>query len=124
MTVLIDSWAWIEYFKGSEKGSKAAKHIEGDEKIIVSTINVAEVFRHTLEKRSQKDAESAISYMLNASFVIPVSIEISVESAKIKHEKKWGLGDSIILATAKQNNATVVTGDDDFINESNVVFLD
>ena len=123
MTVLLDSWTWIEYFKGSEKGRHAEKYMKGGEQIIISTINVAEVFRYTLSTLSLREAEAAVNYMLNAAFVIPVNVEIAIEAAKIKHEKKWGLGDSIILATARQNTAVVVTGDEDFRNEKNVVFL-
>lgn len=44
MPVLIDSWAWIEYFKGSRKGEKAKKYIEGKERAIISAINIAEVY--------------------------------------------------------------------------------
>ncbi|HHF55597.1 MAG TPA: type II toxin-antitoxin system VapC family toxin, partial [Thermoplasmatales archaeon] len=48
MTVLIDSWAWIEYFRGSEYGGKVKKYIEGKEKAIISAINIAEVYRWIL----------------------------------------------------------------------------
>ena len=124
MTVLIDSWVWIEYFQGSKKGEVVKKYFEGEEHIIISTINISEVFRHVMSRLTRKDAESAIDYMLKTSFVIPVNVDIAIKSAIIKHEKKWGLGDSIILATAQQHNATVVTGDPDFRSEKNVVFLD
>lgn len=123
MTVLIDSWVWIEYFQGSDKGKSVKQYIEGEEQIILSTINVSEVFRHILSKRTQKDAESAIDFMLKASFVAPVTVDIAIKSAFIKHEKKWGLGDAIIQATAQKYNAVIITGDNDFKNEKNVVFL-
>ena len=121
MTVLIDSWAWIEYFKSSEAGKRAKGFIEGGS-IIISAINVAEVFRHMLIL-SKKDAEDALSFMLKISFVVPVSVKLAKDAALIKHEKKWGLGDSIVLATALQHGAKVVTGDSDFKNEPSVIFL-
>jgi predicted nucleic acid-binding protein len=123
LTVLIDSWAWIEYFQGSEAGKRVRAHIDSAEEVIISTINVAEVFRHFLAKASKKDAEDAVRFMLGRSFSIAVSVDIALSGAAIKHEKKWGLGDSLILATARSKGATVVTGDDDFKNEKDVVFL-
>ena len=44
MTVLIDSWAWIEYWKGGKLAEQAAEYIEGDEESVVSAINLAEVY--------------------------------------------------------------------------------
>ena len=118
---MIDSWAWIEYFKSSEPGKRAKGFIEGGS-IIISAINVAEVFRHMLIL-SKKDAEDALGFMLKTSFVVPVSAKLAKDAAIIKHEKKWGLGDSIVLATALQHGAKVVTGDSDFKNEPGIIFL-
>ncbi len=123
LIVLIDSWSWIEYFQGSAKGEKVRKYIEEEGHIIVSTINIAEVFRHMLAHGTEKDADAAAQHILKSAFVIPVSTAIAIEAAKIKHERKWGLGDSIILATARQNNAKVVTGDDDFKDDKDAVFI-
>ncbi|MBI3051113.1 type II toxin-antitoxin system VapC family toxin [Candidatus Woesearchaeota archaeon] len=119
---MIDSWAWIEYFNGSEVGRSMEKYF-GNEKVIVSSINIAEVFRHLLAKKGLSQAEDAASYMLGVSFMVPMGARIAVEAAKIKHQKKWGLGDSIVLATALEHKATVVTGDSDFKSEANVVYL-
>ena len=124
MTVLIDSWAWIEYFKGSESGKKAKKYIEGKEKAIISTINVAEVYRWILRFYNEKIAEEKIDIMKERCFVIPVDEEIAIMAAKIKHERKFGLGDAIIYATARKENAHLLTGDSDFKNMENVIFID
>ena len=34
MTVLIDSWAWVEYWKGGKDAPKAAEQIEGTEEAV------------------------------------------------------------------------------------------
>ena len=44
MTVLIDSWAWIEYFKGGKHSKEAMSYIEGDEDSLVSSINLIEIY--------------------------------------------------------------------------------
>ncbi len=129
MTVLVDSWAWIEYFKGSLTGEKIREIIESSqEKVIVSAVNLAEVYNSFLRDYHYSDnecyAEASRKAIRQRSYVIEVDEEIAVDSAKIKHEKKWGLGDSIILATAKREGAKVMTGDPHFRGIEDVIFLE
>jgi len=123
LTVLIDSWVWVEYFKGSECGKDAKKYIEGNEKAIISTINIAEVYRWILRFYDEKVAEEKRRVMKERCFVIPVDEEIAVMSAKIKHNEKMGLGDAPIYATAKKENAILLTGDSDFEGKEDVIFI-
>ena len=56
MTVLVDSWAWIEYFKGTQAGEKVKELLENSQdKIIVSTVNIAEVYNSFLRDYSHPD---------------------------------------------------------------------
>lgn len=122
MTVLVDSWAWIEYFKGTLSGKKATGHIEGEEKIIVSAINVAEV-RLFLLRHKPAEAENLITFLLNTSFPVPISTEVAMLAARIRHEKKLGMADAIVMATAIMHKARIVTGDDDFEKEEGVIYI-
>ena len=102
MTVLVDSWSWIEYFHGTESGEKVKEVIENiQEKIIVSTINIAEVYNAFLRDYNESFAEISRKTIRHRSYVIEVTEDIAIGSAKIKHEMKWGLGDSIIYACKK-----------------------
>ncbi len=122
MTVLVDSWAWIEYFKGTSSGKKATGYIEGEEKVIVSAINVAEV-RLFLLRHKQAEEEKLITFLLNTSFPVPISTEVAMQAAKIKHEKKLGMADAIVMVTAIMHKARIVTGDDDFKREEGVIYI-
>lgn len=129
MTVLIDSWAWIEYFKGSAAGEEVKELLENSQdKVIVSAVNIAEVYNSFLRDHSPPDnkryAEASRKAIKQRSYVYEVDEEIAVDSAKIKHEKKWGLGDSIIYATAKREGAKVLTGDPHFRGLKDVIFLE
>lgn len=68
-------------------------------------------------------AEEKRKVMKERCFVISVDDEIAVDAAKIRNERKWGLGDSLIYATAKKENASVLTGDPDFKGLENVIFI-
>ncbi len=129
MTVLVDSWAWIEYFKGTCAGEKVKELLENSQdKIIVSTVNIAEVYNSFLRDYPHQDnnryAEASRKTMEQRSYIYEVDEKIAVDSAKIKHEKKWGLGDSIIYATAKREGALVMTGDPHFRGLNDIIFLE
>ena len=124
MTVLIDSWAWIEYFKGSKSGGQVKEIIEdSDERAVISAVNVAEVYGWILRYYDEGVAEEKRAAMRERAFVCDVDEEIAVEAARTKQQKKWGLGDAIVFATAKKSEATIVTGDPHFRDLENVIFL-
>lgn len=124
MTVLIDSWAWIEYFKGSKAGEHSKKIIEdSEERAVISAINIAEVYGWILRSYGEDFAEEKKAAMKERAFVVNVDDEIAVEAAKARHLGKWGLGDAIVFATAKKEDASIVTGDPHFKGLENVIFL-
>lgn len=123
MTVLIDSWAWIEYFRGSRAGEKVSRIVEDEEEAVISTINLAEVYRWVLRFYDKDTAKEKADAMKQRCFVVDVTEDIAIKSADIKHETKLGLGDAIILATANQENAKVLTGDPDFRGRDGVVYI-
>ena len=123
MTVLIDSWSWIEYWAGSKYADVAAAYIDGSESAVVSTINLAEVRYWFIRYYNEQIADERIARIQKRCFVIPVSDRIAIEASKIKHDKKMGLADSIILATANAEGAKVVTGDPDFAEVDGVMFI-
>jgi len=121
LTVLVDSWAWIEYFKGSNLGIKAKNVIESGEQLLISTINISEIYHFLLNNKM--DAEKLIKFVLDSSFVIQLDTQIAIKAANIKFTKKLGMADAIVLATAEENNAMILTGDDDFKNIKNVIYI-
>lgn len=123
MTVLIDSWAWIEFFKGSKAGEKVKDLIVGSDIVVISAINMAEVYRWFLKYYTDTDANDARRVMKGSCFVVPVTEDIAVEATVIQHREKWSLGDAIIYATAKHEQAKIVTGDPDFKGIKGVVFI-
>ena len=123
MTVLIDSWAWVEYFKGSTQGGKAKDYVEGTEDAVISAVNLAEVYRWFLKFYGETQAEDGRVTITMRCILIQVDEEIAVEAAKIRHSREKGLGDSIILATAKNADAKVVTGDPELKEEPEVIYI-
>ena len=123
MTVLLDSWVWVEYWRGSKNADKASSYIQSSEEVIVSSINIAEIYFWILRGYGQKEAEAKKRILERRCFIADLDPSIAVEAAKIKHDRKIALADSIVLATAIKTNAKVVTGDPDFKGLKEVVFI-
>lgn len=123
MTVLIDSWSWIEYWKGSRYAEKAAEYIEGTDTAVLSTVNLAEIYFSVLRDYNEKKAREKADTVRKRCFLIPVDEQIAVDAARLKHSLKLPLADSIILATARTRNAKIVSGDKDFKGLPDTLFI-
>jgi len=128
MKYVIDSYAWIEYFMGTQAGEKAKPIIESQEEKITPTICLAEVYAKTLKVESQELAEKQRVFIKEKSALATLDEPTAVESAKVQTKMKkevdgWGLVDSIVYATALLKKAEVVTGDEHFKKLKNVLFI-
>jgi predicted nucleic acid-binding protein len=120
---LLDSWCWVEFFNGTIIGKKVAEYIDSDKPVFISVINLAEVYKQGLMKKSKSQADEMVAFMMNRCFIIPVEPEMALNAAKLNAETRIGLGDSLIYTSAKAHNLTLVTGDQHFKNMKGVVYL-
>ncbi|MDY6957937.1 MAG: PIN domain-containing protein [Halobacteriota archaeon] len=124
MTVLVDSSAWIEYFKGSESGLYVKTVLEDvSETVIVSAINIGEVYSWVLEYYDIDIAEDMRQTMKKRAFVCDVTETIVIEAAMLKNSNGWELDSSIIYVTAKNEGASILTGDPNFKNLNNATLI-
>jgi predicted nucleic acid-binding protein len=123
LTVLIDSWCWIEYIEDSKKADEIEKILDSNSQIYISVINIAEVYKRVLEKHSEKLANEIINFMSERCFLIPVDNHIALTAAILNNKLKIGLGDSLIYASAKVNNLKLATGDSHFKDKDDVIYF-
>ena len=114
---VIDSYAWIEYFRGTESGKRAKNYIESKE-AATSGISIAELKEKYL-REGWHYFDADLLFMTSVTTIVPVGKEIAVLVGGINFERKkkvkdWGMSDSIVLATAVMASAKVVTGDPHF----------
>src|SRR3989344_8242579 len=123
MKIVFDTYAWIEYFKGSEQGKIVNQYIK--EEIITPLIVLLE-----LSYRANKEGWDIIRYLNFIRFHSEISvfnenfiIEFGKNYNKLKKEiQDFSMADCIILTTAKLENAKVLTGDVHFKNFSETIF--
>jgi len=135
LTLVFDSYAWIEFFLGSEKGAKVKELIEGDEDIITPTIVLAEIAnKYYREGEQEKIVMERISIIRDASTVryiddailrkLQEAREVLIENKKrLKLRRDPSLADYIVYAISIAEKARIVTGDDHF-KGLNVIFLE
>jgi predicted nucleic acid-binding protein len=110
---LVDSSGWLEYFADGKNADFFVSAIEDTENLIVSTINIFEVYKKVLREKDEESAIQAVALMQN-SHIINVDTPISLTAAKLSYDLKIPMADSIILSTARLNNAVLWTQDSDF----------
>ena len=119
---IVDSSGWLEYLADGPKASSFEKPLQDLENLIVPTICLFEVFKVVLRERSESDALQAIALMKQGK-VVDLTAEIALEGAKISHDHKIPMADSIVLATALNWDGTVWTQDSDFEKFSGVKYF-
>ncbi len=114
--LIVDSSAWIEYFKGGEKGLAVKKYIDGHE-LLTSSLSISEIIASFLRNNLPLDA--ALAFLKVKSSIISIDFSIAENAGKLYHDlrKKNGkisLSDTICLEIAKKHNAKIITFDNDF----------
>jgi predicted nucleic acid-binding protein len=123
--IVIDSYAWIELFLGSSKGSKVKEIIENADEVYTPDIVLAEIARkYTREGAKEEVVNVRLEQINSASKIVYLDNRIALESAKCYIEllaearerklKTPSLFDAIILATGRVFKAKVLTGDQHF----------
>ena len=118
---LVDSSGWLEYFADGRNAKFFAPALEDTEHLIVSTVNVYEVFKRVLQQRGEDAALQAVALMHQGA-VVEVTSPIAMDAARLSVELKLPMADSLILTTARTYGATLWTQDDDFEGIPDVTF--
>ncbi len=123
--ILIDAYAWIEYFEGSEIGKKVKELLEKKYCFTVA-ITIAE----TVSKitRNGFDPMPAVDIILGHSTVLPVGEELSIEAGRFHAEQRkkkpqFGLSDAYIYCCAKKIDAKILTNDHHFEDFKEAIML-
>ncbi len=122
----VDSSAWIEYFKGGDKGRLVKEFIEDSKSLSVTAIAIAEISDKF--SRENKESDEAIKFVLLKSKVVDIAADTAVEAGKFKNErrkkiKNFGLADALIYLVSKRHESILITCDSDFKDLGGVKFI-
>jgi predicted nucleic acid-binding protein len=119
LTVLLDSCIWIDYIQGEERAKKMIPIIESSQTIIISTINICEIYRHILSKKDLETAGLGINLIADRAIILPLNTETAILAAQLKDKHKLTLGDALILSTSLIYKSKLITFDNHFKNFEN-----
>ncbi|NJD53783.1 MAG: type II toxin-antitoxin system VapC family toxin [Candidatus Methanoperedens sp.] len=124
--MMLDSFAWMEYFMGSQKGEEVKKLVDDDSQLYTSPIVIAEIYSKSL--RTDGNADERKDFIMKRCAIVALDVNTAIEAAKIHAHNKikipdFGLADAIILASARSRKIKVLTGDPHFKNFNDAVIL-
>jgi toxin FitB len=120
---VIDSSGWLEYFTSGSNADFFAPIVENPDDVLVPTISLFEVFKRVLVEKDRNDALEAVA-MMKEGRVIDLDDSLALAAAELSYELKLPLADSIILTTARANNATLWTQDAHFKGLEGVNYIE
>lgn len=124
--IVIDTYAWIEYFKGSDEGIKAKKIIEGEFELFTPSIVIAELSdKYRRENLSDKWV-TRIQFVKLCTKILVLDADVSDKAGELKQNlkknyKDVGLADAIVLAHSLNIDADILTGDRHLKNLKNAI---
>jgi predicted nucleic acid-binding protein len=110
---VIDSSAWLEYFADGANATVFAPPIQATAELLVPSITLLEVFKRVYQQRGEGPALQAVAVMQQGQ-VVDLDGPLALAAAKLSADSKLPLADSVVLATARQFEATLWTQDADF----------
>ena len=119
---VVDSSGWLEYFAAGPNADFFAEAVEATDELIVPTVSLYEVFKRVLQQRGEGDALQAIALMQQGA-VIELTSPIALDAARTSAALGLPMADSIILATARANDAILWTQDEHFKGLAGVKYI-
>jgi len=119
---IVDSCGWLEYFANGPNADFFAPAIESPQELLVPSLTFFEVFKRILQQRTEADGLRAIALMRQGQ-VIELNDTLALGAARLSHELKLPLADSIILYSARHLDATLWTQDAHFESVPDVKFV-
>ena len=119
---IVDSSGWLAYFADEPSAKHFHKPLNEPSSLIVPTVTIYEVFKVALRESSENQALQVVAAMLKGK-VADLTSSLAISASKLSLAHNLPMADSIILATAREYDATIWTLDSDFKNIKNVKYF-
>ena len=119
---IVDSSGWLSYFADEPNAKHFLSPLNDTASLVVPTVTIYEVFKVVLRESSENEALHAVVAMQKGT-VVDLTPPLAIAASKLSLEYNLPMADSIILATAKEFDATLWTQDADFKNMNGVKYF-
>ena len=118
----MDSSGWIEFFTGGPLANRYAAYFAPRYDRITPTIVIYEVYK-IIKREKGEETALLFSGQLSASHTIELTESIAYLAADLSLRHGLAMADAIVYATAKDQDAQVVTGDADLKDFPGVIYV-
>lgn len=119
---VVDSSGWLEFFADGPNAGFFEPAIDDTEHLVVPTLSLFEVFKRIAQQRSEGEALQAVAAMQQGK-VAELTVPLALDSARLSLSESIPMADSIMLATARSQGATLWTQDADFKEVAGVKYV-
>jgi uncharacterized protein len=134
LILTIDTYAWLEVIRGTSAGASVRSTIQEADESLTPSIVLAEVASAChRDGLSDSLVTLELSAIREASTIVPIDSGVAAaathtfdelrEEAKARRQSLPGLADALILATAREHRARLLTGDRHFQNCPETVWV-
>ncbi len=127
---LLDSYALLAYLNKEKNFQKVQKALSDAQQsgrhVLMNEINIGETYYILYRKRSQEKAEFFLDTVLAGLpiLILPNNFKDVMNAARLKAEHPLSFADCFAVATARRENAIVMTGDPEFKNIEHMVKIE
>jgi predicted nucleic acid-binding protein len=119
---IVDSSGWLEFFASGPNADFFSDPIEDSDRLLVPTISLYEVFKRILQQRGETEALKAAAFMQSGT-ILDLTSTITLHAANISNNLKIPMADSVMLASARENEAILWTQDANFEGLEDVHYI-
>ena len=112
---IVDSSGWLSYFADEPSSKHFQIPLQDIDVLVVPSITIYEVFKVVLRESGEHEALQAVAAM-QKGYVVELTTRLAISASKMSLQHRLPMADSIILATARDCNATIWTQDVHFEN--------
>ena len=125
--IVLDTWAWWEILRGSSRGAKLQRsYLEPKgTRVFTSSITLGEVSAKMVSEGQRGDIPLVIASIRRESEIVDVTPEIAVSAGVLrqdlrKADSQASLADAIVLSTARDLDAILISADPAFVGQPDV----
>jgi predicted nucleic acid-binding protein len=119
---LVDSSGWIEFFSGGENAGRYGSYLEELSEVITPAVVLYEVYKIVKRERTEEEALLAAA-QIQKTRVVPLSESLALAAADVSLEFRLAMADAIVYATARVEDAELVTSDKDLRGLPGVTYI-
>lgn len=128
VTMLLDTWAWMEFFHEAKFSHRVARVLDEAPTIYTCPTVVAEVFVNAARRSDEAMARRLAKRVVEEAVLLPHDEAEALAAGPIyvtqrRKSKDFPMSDAFVLAAARGHGTRVLTGDPHFKGLPDVEFL-